>query len=196
MRPSRGHFPPWGAPPADVAGQSRSAMSLEVIAKAAEVLTAALPSVVAKAANMEPVMFMSTASAGWGVAAITLRNSARSSSRDWSLTRTPAPVLISAGSKCLMPSRWIVTISRTSANEPRGCAADLSRATRFTEAGVATAGGGGEDVMARGEGDRAIRSAVFRRSACRWWRAVRLAAGTGGSSARERLTKPLLVRSQ
>ena len=64
----------------------------------------------------------------------------------------PAPVMILAGSKCWTPSRWIVTISRSSANEPRGYAPDLSRATRITEAWVA-----GDDAMVRGEGNWAIR---------------------------------------
>ena len=59
--------------------------------------------------------------------------------------------MILAGSKCWTPSRWIVTISRTSANEPRGCAADLSRVKRLTEAWVA-----GDDTMERGEGDWVI----------------------------------------
>ena len=122
-----------GAPSADVAGQRRSVTSLEITSKAAVVLTVALPSVLIKVVNMDSVMFLSTASAGWGVTAITLKDWVRASSRDKALTRTPAPVIILAGSKCWTPSRWIVTISRTLANEPRGCAADLSRATRFIE---------------------------------------------------------------
>ena len=120
-------------------------------AKAADVLTAVLQSALVKLANMEPVIFESTASADWGVAAITLRSSASTSSTDRSLTRTPAPVMILAGSKCWTLSRWIVTISRTSANELRACAVALSRTTRLTEASVA-----GGDAMVRGEGNRAI----------------------------------------
>ena len=127
-------------------------------AKAAAVLTAVLPSALVKVANMETVVFVSTASADWGEAAIALRSSASASSSDRSLTRIPAPVMILAGSKCWTPSRWIVAISRTSANEPRGCAADRSRAARLTEAWVA-----GDDAMVRGEGDRAIRCVGFGR---------------------------------
>ena len=194
MKPSRRWILPWGAPFADVTGQRRSATSLDMTVKAVVVLTAALPPVVAKTASMEPIMFVSAASAGWDVAAITLRNSARASARNRSLTRPPAPVVILAGSKCWTPSRWIVTISRTSANEPRGCAADLSRATRFTEAGLATAGDDGEDAMARGEGDRAIYMCRLQKILMSLMGAVRLAAA--GSSARECFTKPLVVRSQ
>ena len=139
--------------------------SLEITVKAAAVLTAALPSVVVKAANMEPVMFTSTAFAGWGVAAITLRNSANTSSSEKLLTRTPALMMILAASKCWTPLRWIVTISRTTANEPRGYATDLSRATRFTEAWVT-----GKDAMVRGEdGDRAILCVGFGRPSYRQW---------------------------
>ena len=120
-------------------------------AKAAAVLTAVLPSALVKAANMEPVMFESIASADWGVVAIAPRSSASASSSDRSLTRTPGPVMILEGSKCWTPSRWIVTISSTSANELRGCAVAPSRTTRFTEAWVA-----GSDAIVRGEGNRAI----------------------------------------
>ena len=82
---------------------------------------------------------------------ITLGNSANASSSEKSLTRTPAPVMILAGSKYWTPSRWIVTISRTSMNEPRDCTADLSRDTRFAEAWVAE-----DDAMVRGEGNRIV----------------------------------------
>ena len=87
--PSRWGIPPWGAPSADVAGQRRSVASLQMTAKAAMVLTAVLPSALAKAAKMKSVMFMSTACADWGVAAITLMSSASVSSSDRSLTRPP-----------------------------------------------------------------------------------------------------------
>ena len=120
-------------------------------AKATDVLTVVLPSALVKLANMEPVIFESTAFADWGVAAIALRSSASASSTDRSLMRTPAPVMILAGSKCWTPSRWIVTVSRTSANEVRGCAVTLSSTTRLTEAWVA-----GGDAMVHGEGNRAI----------------------------------------
>ena len=61
------------APSTDVAGQRHSVASLQMTAKAAAVLTAVLPSALVKAANMEPDVFMSTASADWDVVAITLR---------------------------------------------------------------------------------------------------------------------------
>ena len=125
-------------------------------AKATDVLTVVLPSALVKLANTEPVIFESTAFADWGVAASALRSSASASSTDRSLTRTPAPVMILTGSKCWTPSRWIVSISRTSANELRGCVVALSSTTRSTEAWVA-----GGDAMVRGEGNRAIRCVGF-----------------------------------
>ena len=128
-----------------------SVASVQITAKAEAVLTAVLPSALVKAANMEPVMFKSIASADWGVVAIAPRSSAIASSSDRSLTRTPAPVMILVGSKYWTSSRWIVTISSTSTNELRGCAVALSRTTRFTEAWVA-----GSDTIVRGEGNRAI----------------------------------------
>ena len=67
--------------------------------KAAAVLTVVLPSTVVKVANIEPVVFVFTASVVWGVAAIALRSSASASSSDRSLTLTPAPVMRLAGSK-------------------------------------------------------------------------------------------------
>ena len=91
IRPSRWHIPPWEAPSADIAGQRRSVASLQMTAKAAVVLTAMLPSALVKAADMESVMFVSTASGDWGVAAIALRSSASASSSNRSLTRTPLP---------------------------------------------------------------------------------------------------------
>ena len=69
-------------------------------AKVAAVLTAVLTSALVKAANMEPIMFVSTASTDWGVVTIALKSSASASSSDRSLTRTPAPGMILAGSKC------------------------------------------------------------------------------------------------
>ena len=114
------------------------------------VLTAVLPSALVKAANMEPVKFESIASADRGVVAIAPRTSASASS-DRSLTRTPASVMILEALKCWTPSRWIVTISSTSANELRGCAVALFRTTRFTEAWMS-----GIDAKVRGEGSRAI----------------------------------------
>ena len=105
IRPSRWCIPPREAPSADVAGQRRSVASLQITPRAAAVLNAALPSALVKAANMEPVMFMSIASTDWGVAATMLRSSVSTSSIDRSLTRTPAPVIILARSKCWTPSR-------------------------------------------------------------------------------------------
>ena len=105
MRQSRERIPLWWVPSAGVAGQRRSAKSFDRAAKAAVVLTAMLPSMLSKAVNMEPVILMSTVSAGWGMAAIMLRNSLRASSRDRSLTRTPSPVMILLESKCWTPLR-------------------------------------------------------------------------------------------
>ena len=76
---------------------------------------------------------------------------AGASSIERSLTRTPAPVMIFAGSKCWTPSRWIVISSCTSANVLGGYDLALSRTTRFTDAWVA-----GIDAIVRGEGNRAI----------------------------------------
>ena len=50
--------------------------------KAATVLTLVLLSTLANAANIKPLMFESTASANWHVAAIALRSSARAPSSD------------------------------------------------------------------------------------------------------------------
>ena len=119
--------------------------------RAAAVLTAVLPSALVKAENMELVKFESIASADWGVVAIASMSSASASSIERSLTRTPALVMILEGSQCWTQSRWIVTISSTSANVLRGCNMALSRTTRFTEAWVA-----GIDAIVRGEGNRAI----------------------------------------
>ena len=68
-----------------------------------------------------------------------------------SLTRTPAPVMILEGSKCWTPSRWVVTISSTSAIVLRGCDMALFRTTRFTEVWVA-----GIDDIVRGKENRSI----------------------------------------
>ena len=128
-------------------------------AKAAAVLNAVLPSALVQAVNMEPVKFESITSADWGVVAIAPRSSASASSIETSLTRTPAPVMILEGSECWTPSRWIVTISSTPANELRGCDMALSSTTRFTEVWVA-----GIEARVRHEGHRAIWCVGFGRS--------------------------------
>ena len=74
-------------------------------AKAAAVLNVVLLYALVKAANMEPIMLMSTASADRGVAVIMLKGLASASSSDRSLTRTPAPVMIFVVPMCWTPSR-------------------------------------------------------------------------------------------
>ena len=160
-------------------------------AKAAAVLTAVLPSALVKAANMEPVMFMSTASADWDVAAITLRISASAPSSGRTADAYP---------RSRDDFGWIVvldavTLDRDHFHDLRERAEGLRRGPVEDHTINRGMGGWGRCHGAWREGS-GYSMCPPRTALISQVRAVTLAARSGGSSAREHFTKPLLVPSQ
>ena len=160
-------------------------------AKAAAVLTAVLPPALLKAVNMEPVMFMSTASADWDVAAITLRISASALSSGQTADAYPRSRDDFGG----IVELDAVTLDRDQFQDLRERAEGLRR-------GLVEDHTINRDMDGWGRFHGAWRGGLGY-SMCRPWtalisqvRAVTLAARSGGSSAREHFTKPLLFPGQ